>query len=76
MRRSPLSRDAFADARLVARFEWGRIHSAEREGKFYLIQDESSLADLLSEEDLRDLNSELVKVFEFDSREERDAFSR
>ena len=76
MRRSPLSKDVFADARVVAEFEGGRVLAAERGGKFYLIQDESSLADLLSEEDLNDLRNELVKVVEFNSPGERDAFSQ
>jgi hypothetical protein len=76
VRRSPLTLDAFVDARIVAGFEGGRVYAAEREGKFYLIQDESSLADLLSDEDLRDLATELVKVFEFGSAGERDTFIR
>jgi hypothetical protein len=76
VRRSPLTIDVFADARVVAAFEGGCVLAAERGGKFYLIQDESTLADLLSEEDLDDFAHELVKVFEFDSAGERDAFSQ
>jgi hypothetical protein len=76
VRRSPLSKDVFADARVVAEFEGGRVLAAERGGKFYLIQDESSLAALLSEEDLKELRNELVKVFEFDAAGEHDTFSQ
>jgi hypothetical protein len=76
VRRSLLTKVLFADARVVAAFEGGCVLAAERGGKFYLIQDESTLANFLSEEDLVDFAHELVKVFEFDSAGEREAFSQ
>ena len=63
--------DDFPDKTLLKGFEGGAVFSAEKEGKFYLILDESTMASILDEEDLPD---ELVKIIEFDTVEERDAY--
>jgi len=71
MRRVALSPDSFPGRVLLRGFEGGAVYTAERAGKFYVIQDEGTMADLLSEEDLADLAGELVKVLEFDAPAER-----
>ena len=76
VRRSPLTRADFPGAQRLAAYEGGAVYTDERQGKFYLIQDESTLADLLSEEDLRDLSGSLVKVVEFDTAGEREDYIR
>jgi len=76
VRRSPLTRADFPESCLLAGFEGGSVFTAERDGKFYIIQDESTMADFLSEEDLRDLADSLVKVLEFDTAAEREAYVR
>ena len=63
--------DYFPDKTLLKGFEGGAVFSAEKEGKFYLILDESTMASILDEEDLPD---ELVKTIEFDTVEERDEY--
>jgi len=63
--------DDFPDKTLLKGFEGGAVFSAEKEGKFYLILDESTMASILDEEDLPD---ELVKTIEFDTVEERDKY--
>lgn len=69
MRRSTLQPEDFRDRKKLATFEGGAVYTAEREGRFFLIQDESTLADLLSDEDAEGI--EFVKVFEFDTPAER-----
>ena len=63
--------DDFPDKTLLKGFEGGAVYLAEKEGKFYLILDESTMASILDAEDLPD---ELVKIIEFDTVEERDAY--
>ena len=63
--------DDFHDKTLFKGFEGGAVFSAEKEGKFYLILDESTMASILDEEDLPD---ELVKIIEFDTVEERNDY--
>jgi hypothetical protein len=74
MRRSTLTREDFSICQRVAGFEGGTVYSAEQGEKFYLIQDESTMAEFLSDEDLFELKDDLVKTLEFDSRQERDAY--
>ena len=76
MRHSALTLVDFPRARPLARFEGGAIYTAEKQGKFYLIKDESTLAGFLSEEDLRELGGSLVRVLEFDTAAERNNYSR
>ena len=61
----------FPDKTLLKGFEGGAVYAAEKEGKFYLILDESTMASILDEEDLPD---ELVKTIEFDTVKERDEY--
>ena len=46
--------DDFPDKTLLKGFEGGAVFSAEKEGKFYLILDESTMASILDEDDLPD----------------------
>jgi hypothetical protein len=66
---SVLTIEDFPDRVLLRGFEGGAVYTAERGGRFYVIQDEGSMAGLLSEEDLEGV--ELVKVMEFGTEEER-----
>ena len=74
MRHSPLTRTDFPEARLLMGFEGGSVYTADRRGKFYIIQDESTMSGLLSEEDLAGLT--LVDILEFDTTAEREAYIR
>jgi hypothetical protein len=65
---------AFADRVLLRGFEGGAVYTAEHRGKFYVIQDEGTMADLLSDEHLA--GSELVKVLEFNTLPDRAAYFR
>ena len=69
------ARQRFPDMRRVKLFEGGAIYAAEKFGRFYLIIDEGTMADFLMPED-EDLLSELVKVIEFETEEEREAYLR
>ena len=48
---------------VLRRFEGGTAYTAEQDGKFYVIEDESSMAGILSEEDLAGMELERVKEF-------------
>ena len=72
MRRVPLTPETFAARALLRGFEGGVVYTAERAGKFYVIQDESTMADLLPDEDL----GELKTVLEFDTSAERASYIR
>lgn len=72
MRRVALTPDSFPDRVLLRRFEGGAVYTAERAGKFYVLQDESTMAELLPDEDLGDLE----KVLEFDTPADREAYIR
>ena len=74
MRHSPLTLSDFPEARLLMGFEGGSVYTADRRGKFYIIQDESTMSGLLSEEDLAGLT--LVEILEFDTTAEREAYIR
>jgi hypothetical protein len=71
VRSLPLTRADFSELHLLVALEGGAIYTAERQGKFYLVQDESSMADLLDEQDRRDIARWLLKVLEFDTAAER-----
>jgi hypothetical protein len=64
-----LAQRIFALGREWRRSKLVQCIRAEHDGKFFLIHDESTLADLLSGEDAEGV--EFVKVLEFDSEEER-----
>jgi hypothetical protein len=59
----------FPNETALKRFEGGVVYTAERGGMFYVITDESTMADLLSDEDLQGI--ELLKTYEFSSADER-----
>jgi hypothetical protein len=52
MRKSPLTLSDFANLRRLLAREGGAVYAAERDGKFYVVQDESTLGALLDEDDL------------------------
>lgn len=72
MKRTAINPEALRSKSAYARFEGGTIYTAENGDQFYVIVDESTMSELLSEEDLKGL--ELVKVLEFNTSEERSAF--
>ncbi len=72
MRQVSMTPDQFPGRVMLRAFEGGAVYVAEQGGKFYLIQDEGTLADFLNEEDLANLD--LVTIFEFDSAAERAAY--
>jgi hypothetical protein len=72
MQRSFLKVEDFSRRERLLAFEGGAVYTAEHGGRFYLIQDESTLPELLSDEDLVGL--ELVNVLEFESKEEREVY--
>lgn len=53
-------------------FEGGAVYTAENDNRFFVILDESAMAGLLDEEDLEGM--ELVKVHEFETERQRDAY--
>jgi hypothetical protein len=67
-----LTVEAFPDRRCIHRYEGGAVYVAEQENRFYVILDESAMAGLLDDEDLKDMN--LVRFLLFDSDAERDAY--
>jgi len=60
----------FPERRLVKGFEGGEVSSSEKDGIYYLLQDEGTMVDFLLPSDVNDL-LELVTIYEFDSEEER-----
>jgi hypothetical protein len=74
MRKSPLTLSDFANLRRLLAREGGAVYAAERDGKFYVVQDESTLGALLDEDDLVVL--ELQKTLEFDTSSERTSYLR
>lgn len=75
-RRVSLTPDDFPDRALLRGFEGGAVYAGDRGGKFYVIEDESTMADFLSDEDLADLKDDLVKVLEFDTAAGRATYIR
>ncbi len=60
------------EKRRLAQFEGGAVYTAEQDGKYYVITDESTMAALLDEEDLAGLP--LVSCLEFETPEERSVY--
>ena len=52
--------------------EGGSIYTAEKAGKFFVIEDESTMLAFLSDEDAKGLD--LINVLEFDTLASRDLF--
>ena len=69
-----MSPEDFPDRRRLAAFEGGAVYRAEAGGKYYIVLDEGTMTDLLSEEDLVGLREDLVKILEFDSYDESEAY--
>jgi hypothetical protein len=57
----------------VAKFEGGSIIAAEKEGKYFLVIDGRTFADILYPED-RDLLEKMLTVYEFETEEERQLY--
>jgi hypothetical protein len=74
MRRLAMSPNTFPGRVLLREFEGGAVYTAEHADKFYVIQDEGTMADLQSDEDRNDLAGDLVKILEFDAPAERAAY--
>jgi hypothetical protein len=64
--------DAGLPRRVIRHFEGGSVYAAERDGKFLVITDESSMLAILREEDCVGL--ELVKIHSFDTEADRQAY--
>jgi hypothetical protein len=63
---------AGVDWRLYRGFEGGAVYTGEHEGKFLVLTEEGTLADLLPPEDLEGLQLRRVKAF--DSEAARQAY--
>lgn len=59
----------FPDLQEISAFEGGAIYKATKDNKHYLIIDEGTMADFLDEDD-KDLLNQLVKIIEFETKEE------
>ena len=64
------------DMRFIKGFEGGGVYAAEQDGKAYVIENESAMADLLIPGEDNGLIATLVRVGEFATVEERDAHLR
>ncbi|GIK21758.1 MAG: hypothetical protein BroJett005_11720 [Ignavibacteriota bacterium] len=62
-------RELFPDSKMIGGFEGGAIYKASKDGKFYLIIDEGTLAEFLDEDD-QDILDQLVKIIEFENEVE------
>jgi hypothetical protein len=65
--------DEFPGCRQIARWTTGEAWSADRQGKFYIILDESVLAGALPPKDT--IRDELLSVLEFDTASRRDRYA-
>ena len=62
----------FVDARPFGATEGGAIYLSEINGAYYVITDESTMADFLDDDDLRTLP--LIAIHRFDTAIERDMY--
>ena len=60
----------FPERRLLKGLEGGDLFLAEKDGLYYLIADEGTMADFLVPDDY-DLLNELITIYEFESEDER-----
>jgi hypothetical protein len=67
-----MSPDELRPWKLVAAFEGGAVHTADLNGRFFVIVDEGTLEFCLDEEELADM--ELTKAIEFNSPQARAAY--
>ncbi|HEY3401003.1 MAG TPA: hypothetical protein VGK03_10270 [Geothrix sp.] len=63
----------FRKSKRMAGFEGGAIYSADEDGKFFLIINQTALFDLLSEDDQEGLRP--IEVLEFSSSVERQQYA-
>jgi len=68
LKRNETYEDDFPDIKSLKGFEGGSVYTSEKNGKYYLILDESSMVAILDEEDLPEC---LIKIIEFDSLDQR-----
>ena len=64
----------FVSRNVLVRFEGGEVLQAEADGKFFLILDESTVLNLLDEEDRSGIVA--IKYLEFDTVSERTEYER
>lgn len=69
MKRVPMRPNDFVEISLLKAFEGGAVYAADQGGRFYVIKDESALAELLDEDE-----GDAVTVLEFSTRDERAAY--
>jgi hypothetical protein len=69
----PMEKD-FPERRLLSSFEGGSLWLAEKDGRYYVIADEGTMADFLIPGEDDDLLNELVNIYEFDSELERQEY--
>lgn len=62
------------DRKLLVGFEGGSVWLAEKDGRYYVITDEGSMAGFLVPGEDDDLLNQLVKIYEFDSEAERQQY--
>jgi len=65
----------FPERRIIKMFEGGALFAAERDGKFYLINDQRTMAEFILPED-DGLLEQMLSVSEFDTDEERKEYLR
>jgi hypothetical protein len=68
-------KEIYPNAKRIGDFEGGAIYKAIKNGKYYLIVDEGTMADFIDEDD-KELLDQLVKVIEFDTEEELNQYLR
>jgi|WetSurMetagenome_2_1015567.scaffolds.fasta_scaffold885398_1 hypothetical protein len=67
------SKKRFPNLRILVQMEGGSVALAEKDDRFYIIIDESTLADFLDGED-EGLREVLVHVYEFETDSEREEY--
>ena len=63
----------FSDLTFLKGFEGGVVYSGQREGKPFLVVDESTLSEFLDESD-KDLLDGLIQIIEFENQYEFDNY--
>ena len=74
MRRVALSPSDFPERALMRGFEGAAIYTAKRDGVFYLIEDERTMADFLHDDELA--GESLTRVWAFATDAERTEYAR
>jgi hypothetical protein len=71
-KKNPSLNERFPNKRMVKGFMGGAIYAAEKDGKFYVIEDEGTMAGFLEPEDRDTFN--FVHVEEFASEQDRQQY--